>query len=182
METRLRAVLADPMGWLAPERCRYTGSLTQGVSRDVLNNVICRHFLADQPVSLQQSDGERLLLDNWFWLRSTAVLMACQRYRPTLNGHPSFHFLPDSARMFMALNLIPGRFLRGAGEGLPLLLRLAGAELVMPEEAISPSLQKMTACLFPPETGAVAAEYPVSFSLTLFRMALQHAKKTAFTL
>ncbi|WP_258089449.1 hypothetical protein [Serratia liquefaciens] len=172
-------ILFDPLSWIDSGWVKVPVCFSQGRCRGVINEAILTSLDLSTPSDIcSPSELTQLFANQWYLLRKSAFLIACQRYRANLACRGRLQCLPDNIKQFAQLEILTSKYQQG--EKLLTIDKipdLALRELLPFCQALPRWLQQRVPLLFPPVLDSSTGDLPGA-DTALLRLAIQHAKRT----
>ncbi|QJU42306.1 hypothetical protein [Serratia marcescens] len=180
--TQWQRIIFDPLSWIDESRVMIPDYFSQDTCRAVINQVVIEQMaLATEEIPHSDDMLACLFIDEWFFLRQAALLMACQRHRANLAINGRLQELPASARQFAGFPLLNSHFRQGdrllsSSE----LAQCALQELLVFSPELPIALRQRIPLLFADFTATNCYTDPLfTADSGLLILAIQHAKRNS---
>lgn len=181
MKPEWRAILFDPLSYIAPQRLPWTPSLANPAARGIVNDLLIAAYELDTCWGVNEMSGvARQFLRHWQRLPQAAYLMGCQALRAELLRQGAILRLPGWAQAFVRLPLQTAHNAPSTRRVNHRDLSCAGYHQLLRWRTLLPlALTQRLPLLFPPMVDDLetAAGQPDALLLTL---ALQQAGRHPF--
>jgi len=177
---RLQQILADPLGYIHPQRLSVPAMLDTPAARRVLGDILFEGLWPGQRAEdIVRSALIDLWIDNWSLLPRVALLMGVQASWPHLARGAVMRQLDPDARAFGACSVAPRLETLALPDGdiAEVLVALGLGKLLawrphLPQGLIEPLLLQ-----FPPQVVELQRRLPASTpDAALLTLAIQHAR------
>ena len=103
MKEKINTIIYNPLSWIHESRMRVPETYASIRCKRIINDIIIENFsLPTGELNLDNSKGN-YLIKNWFFLRTAALMVVCNKYRAKLAYNGQFCLLEKNIKGFTFL-------------------------------------------------------------------------------